>query len=351
MIDTKLRTALLETLACMAVGGLGAGLFVTIGFPAPFLAGPAIAVTLASLLGARLSILPPVRDTCFLLLGIGIGSSVTPDVLEAAAKWPASLAIMSVTLIVTLIACRTLLRRAFGFEKLPATLAATPGHLSYVIGIATDLRSDTARIAIVQSMRVLFLTVAVPAILAVWGVEGDAPQPNTGPMSVFGFVVIVLVSAALAMGLSRLSIPAAWLLGGMIASGVGHGSELAPGQLPAWMTLTAFTIMGSLIGLRFRGRSSSDLRRNLGAGVALTALSCALAVAGALVSASLLDLPFALMLMSFAPGGVEVMAAMAVQIGIEPTVVAAHHVFRLLVLTVVIGVVLGQEKRARQSGQ
>jgi uncharacterized membrane protein AbrB (regulator of aidB expression) len=60
--------------------------------------------------------------------------------------------------------------------------------------------------------------------------------------------------------------------------------------------------------------------------------------------AQVIDLPFAVFLLAFAPGGVEVMAAMAVQLALEPAFVAAHHVLRLLVLTVLIPVLIRAER-------
>jgi uncharacterized membrane protein AbrB (regulator of aidB expression) len=41
----------------------------------------------------------------------------------------------------------------------------------------------------------------------------------------------------------------------------------------------------------------------------------------------------AILIVAFAPGGVEAMAAIALSLGYEPTFVAAHHVFRLFLLS------------------
>ncbi|SES37793.1 hypothetical protein SAMN04490244_11387 [Tranquillimonas rosea] len=333
--ESALRATRVAVLTLL-VGGVGAAVFRALGFPAPFLAGPAVTVTTAILLGVRLAIPVPLGNACFLLLGIGIGSTVTPEVLQAAVTWPVSFVVMTMTLLTSLVANRTLLHRAFGFDPFSAMLAATPGHLSYVMGLSTELGSDVSRIAIVQSMRVLFLTVLVPALLALWGVEGDAVTTPTAPMTPLSALMLAAVSVAAAWGLARLNVPAAWLLGGMFVSGAAHATELAPGQLPSWLTLAAFTVMGSLIGTRFRGQSLVELRRNLLAGIGVTLVSCGVAAIGALMVARILDLSPALLLISFAPGGVEVMAAMSVQIGVEPTFVAAHHVFRLLILTAII---------------
>lgn len=104
--------------------------------------------------------------------------------------------------------------------------------------------------------------------------------------------------------------------------------------------------MGILIGTRFCGQRLADLRRNLKAGLGVTTIACAVAAAGALVAAELLEMSPALLLISFAPGGVEVMAAMAVQLGLEPAFVAAHHVFRLLILAVLIPILVARARRA-----
>ncbi len=279
-----------QTAAALCVGGLGGGLFAILGIPAPFLAGPAVAATLAILAGARLEIPVPLRNAGFLILGIGIGTSVTPEVLRAAATWPWSFAVMAVALMATLAACNALLEAGFGFDRVSALLAATPGHLSYALGLSVHLHADLDRIAIVQSIRVLVLTVLVPALVTLWGVEGDAPvavAPLMGPMAV---LVVGMVSVAVARVLSRAGLPAAWLLGAMLVSGLAHGAELAPGRLPDGLILGAFIVMGTLIGTRFRGQTPADLRRNLGAGLAATLIACGAAALGALAVAELLGL-------------------------------------------------------------
>ncbi|MBL4557074.1 MAG: AbrB family transcriptional regulator [Rhodobacteraceae bacterium] len=93
---------------------------------------------------------------------------------------------------------------------------------------------------------------------------------------------------------------------------------------------------GALIGTRFRGTDLALLRSSLLTGVAVTALMGALAAAFAFALAPLIDLSPALLLIAFAPGGLEAMIAMSVQLGLDPAFVTAHHVFRLLFLTALI---------------
>lgn len=334
-----------ETLAALALGAVGAALFYAVGFPAPFLTGPALVVTVVILAGGRLSIPLPLRNACFLTLGLSIGSAVTPDVLDSVDTWLQSFVALTLTLLVTMVACTSLLRRCFGFDRVSALLSGAPGHLTYVLSLSADLNSDMSRIAVVQAMRVFFLTLLVPVLLSLWGFEESSVAAQYVAMNPAQLAVLFVVASVAAALFVRLRVPAAWLLAGMGVSAIGHGTDLTPGLLPDWLTLGAFSVMGTLIGTRFRGQRLPDLRRNLAAGFGVTLVACALAAIGALVAAELLSLSPALTLIAFAPGGVEVMAAMALQLGVEPTFVAAHHVYRLFILAILIPVFLAHAKR------
>ncbi len=333
-------TPLRETVPTLAVGAAGAGLFWAVGFPAAVLTGPAAAVSLATLAGMPSQIPARLRDAVFLVLGLSIGSTVTPEVIRTALAWPLSLAVLSVTLLAVLASGRAVLERGFGYDRTSALLAAIPGHLSYVLGLSATLAVDPARIALVQSMRVLLLTLAVPVLIALSGAEGTAQLADHGRITPLALAVSLALALAAGLALRRASVPAPLLLGAMAVSALGHGTGLTPGTLPGWLVAAAFVTMGSLIGTRFRGLGRGGLARALAAGAATTAIACALAGLGAVLAAGLLGLPPAALLLAFAPGGVEVMAALAVETGLEPAFVAAHHVFRLVVLSVLVPVLL-----------
>lgn len=334
-----------EAAPTLAIGAAGAALFWLIGFPAAPLTGPAAAVSVATLMGVRTAIPLHLRDAVFILLGAQIGSTITPEVIATALAWPLSLAVLSVTLVVVLLAVMAMLMRGFGYDRLTALLAATPGHLSFVLGLTADLKADVPKVALVQSIRVLMLTLLVPVLIALWGVEGTAVLTDRGNTPAHLLAVVFALSLGLGLVFKRFGVPAPLLLGAMAVSGIGHGADLTPGTLPAWLMVVAFVCMGSLIGTRFRGLDRRGLLRATLAGVLATLIACAVAAVGAWLAAGLVGLPPAVLLLAFAPGGVEVMAAIAVQTGLEPAFVAAHHVFRLLLLGVLMPVVLARARR------
>lgn len=331
-----------ETVPTLLVGAAGAGLFWLLGFPAAVLTGPAAAVSVATLLGMRSAIPPVLRDAVFLVLGLQIGSTVTPDVIATALAWPISLAVLALTLLVVIESVRAALARGFGYDRMTAMLAATPGHLSYVLGLSADLGADVPRVALVQSVRVLMLTLLVPVLIAFWGVNGTAATVDRGEIQVVSLLILFPFALLLGLLFRRFSIPAPLLLGAMAVSALGHGSDLTPGSIPVWMSVTAFICMGALIGTRFRGLDRRGLAGAFVAGITSTLIACAVAGLGAWLAAGLVGLAPAALLLAFAPGGVEVMAAIAVETGLEPAFVAAHHVFRLVLLTTLIPVLIAR---------
>jgi hypothetical protein len=126
---------------------------------------------------------------------------------------------------------------------------------------------------------------------------------------------------------------------------MGHATDVTPGALPLWLTTAAFVVMGSLIGTRFRGIGRTEFFGALAAGVVATIVTCTIAALGAVIAAEIVGLPPAALLLAFAPGGVEVMAALAVETGLEPALVAAHHVFRLILLSVLVPIILARQRR------
>lgn len=329
----------------LAIGALGAALFWAIGFPAAPLTGGATAVTLAGIAGLRVRLPGPLRILAFSLLGIGIGTGVTPEMLRTAAAWPATLSILAVSVLVGMALARFGLERWMGFDRRSATLAAAPGHLSFVLSLSLETGGQTARIAVVQSIRVLFITLCVPVFVsAVFGATGArlAPPANMG-------AVAALALLAGTYGLGRLfekaRLPAAFLLAGMALSAGGHLSGLTPGGLPGPVNFTAFLVMGVLIGSRFSGQSWADVRAAMAAGAWVTAVTGVITVFAVLGAWVAMGLPPALLIVAFAPGGVEAMAAISVTLGLDPAFVAAHHVARLLILTALIPLLMGRAPR------
>jgi membrane AbrB-like protein len=325
------------SLVTLLIGALGAAVFAAVSFPAPFLTGPATAVTLAGLAGIRTAALPQrLRDVVFIILGLTIGQGVTPEVLDAMRAWPVSLLSLAGSLFAIIFLTRAMLVRFWSMDRTTAFLSSSPGHLSYVLGLTEGVKADLRTVSIVQSIRVLALTLLVPAAVAL---TGRIPEsPSVAPMETALAPLAIMIGIAGLAGylLQRLRLPAAYLIGGMLVSIGLHVTGVVEGVMSYWLATVAFVSMGALIGSRFSGVTWPQLRLALSAGAAVTLAGIAIAGVFAVTASWLTGLDLVVVLIAFAPGGLETMAAMSVILGIDPTFVASHHVARLLMLTVIV---------------
>ena len=136
--------------------------------------------------------------------------------------------------------------------------------------------------------------------------------------------------------MGRRGISAACLLTGILLSGVGHGAGLIHGAAPSWMVFLGFTMTGAVLGTRI---SKVDLRSALklaGAGTVVVGMALGMALVFALITQALTGFPLGQILIAYAPGGVEAMAAIGLALGYDPAFVAAHHFARILILLALV---------------
>ena len=333
-----LRTFLL-TAALASAGAIAAYLF---GLPAPFLIGPASAVSIAGLAGLRLSIPTSVRNACFVAVGLSMGAGLTPEVFVAARTWPLSFLVVPVAIVILLYSATWILQRFFGYDRTTALLAASPGHLSFVLSLAADTRSDLLAVGVIQSVRVLALTLTVPLIVEIFDLVETTPPP-AATMAIWPLAISFAAALGLGWVLMRLRVPAALLMGGMIASGSAHLSGMVEGNLPDWVLIPTYVLLGGMIGSRFSEVSVRALRAAFVAGGVVTVGVVVLAALIAALVSHIADVPVDAALIAFAPGGLETMAAMAVMLNAQPTYVGAHHILRLLLLSGLMPYVLRRD--------
>ncbi|OSP55359.1 AbrB family transcriptional regulator [Pseudoruegeria sp. SK021] len=344
---------MVKTLAVTcSLGALGAALAVWLGMPAPFLTGPATVVSVAAVAGVRCLIPVPLRNTVFTIIGLSLGSSVTPDVLRSAIKWPVSLIGVVLAVCVIMLGGAWALRRLFALDRVTALLASAPGHLSFVMGLSLDTGANVTMVSVIQSLRVLALTLVVPVAVALL-TDADLSMSAPPGMTLSLPHLLALTGLAVATGFlfTRLRVPAGFLLAGMAISLLGHGTGLTPGIVPPVLSTAAFIAMGTLIGTRFTGVTPRLILQGALSALFLTFGGLAVVVALSYAIVSVVDLPFLDVLTALAPGALETMIAMAAVVGADTTFVSFHHVFRLLFLSFAIpfAVVSARAKSRRQS--
>ncbi|MBL8573084.1 MAG: AbrB family transcriptional regulator [Hyphomicrobiaceae bacterium] len=321
-----------ETLAIAALGGAA---FWAVGAPAPWLSGGTILVAIAAVAGRRMVVPDRLRDVVFILLGISMGGGVSPETLARVGEWPASIAILAVTVILIVVGVVAFFRLVCGWDALSAFFAAVPGALSYVMIAAADAGADVRRIAIAQSVRLVILIAVLPA-LVVAGTGHDIPAPTVATGAPFDLPVLIGAGLAGALVAHWLRVPGGLLFGAFVVSAGLHAGGWIVADLPIEATSAGFVVLAGVIGQRFVGITLRELAADALAGLGGFIVGGIIAAAGALAVARVTVIPIEPALVAFAPGALEGMTALAFGLGLDPAYVAAHQLLRFLAISLSI---------------
>jgi membrane AbrB-like protein len=312
-----------------------------LALPAPFLMGPVIVSTLFAILRIGFLVPEQIKQISFILIGISVGSNVTPEALLSISRWPLSILIMILSVITIILLCQIILHNFFGMDKKSSLLASTPGHLSFVLMLGTETKADTTKIAIIQSIRVLALTIITPVIVVLYsGSELNDANLQREIMNSGGLVVLCLLSIIGGLLLKVLNFPAPFLIGAMLISALSHGTNLTPGYVPNLLEGIAFAILGTVIGARFVGVEMKSLKSCLVSGLTITLAGVFICFLATSIIYKITGIPIIHIFIAIAPGGLETMVAMGGLVDAEPTYVAFHHVMRLFFIALLIPIVL-----------
>ena len=329
------RTKTLHVLETLAIGTIGGVLFVVAGLPGGLISGAMMAVGIAAMMGRPLAMPPILTQTVLVLLGISLGSLMSRQLLQHISAYPLTIALLALATFCTTFGSSFYLQRVHGWDRTSAFLAASPGALSQITILAIEKGADVSAIAVVQTMRVIMLTAALPLLLVISGMT-PAPSPTLAiaVASPLGMAGLIGASVATALVLRMAKFPASWMFGAMIGSSVLHGSGLIEGGLPPWMRAVALVGIGTLIGSRFSRMKPKTLLSHVNAALGSFAIAIMISAIFVAVIALTTAVRFADVLVAFAPGAMDAMLALALTLHIDPIFVGAHHLSRFVFVTI-----------------
>jgi uncharacterized protein len=329
------RARILGTLETLVIGAAGGLLFMWANLPGGLISGAMATVGVAALAGRPLYIPPILAQTVLVLLGITLGSLVSRQMIQHMSAYPLTIGLLALATFCMTFGSSFYLQRAHGWDQTSALLAASPGALSQITILAAEKGADVAAIAVVQTMRVIILTAALPLVLALTGIAPTAPPVSAGLVaSPFELGVLLAASIVVALLLRLAKFPASWMFGAMIASSVLHGTGLIEGGLPPWMRGVALVGIGALIGARFSRIKTSTLLSHVNAGLGSFVVAIAISAFFVAIILTTTNVRVADVVVAFAPGAMDAMLALALTLHIDPIFVGAHHLSRFLFVSI-----------------
>jgi hypothetical protein len=329
------RSKILNVLETLVIGTAGGALFLWAHLPGGLISGAMIAVGIAAIAGRPLVVPAHLTQTVLVLLGISLGSLVSRQLLQHVGAYPLTIGLLALATFCSTFGSSLYLQRVHGWDRTSAFLAGSPGALSQITMLAIERGADVSGIAVVQTMRVIILTAALPMLLALTGIApASSPAGVVNAASPLELAELIAASVAVALLLRLIKFPASWVFGAMIGSSVLHGTGVIEGGLPPWVRAIALVGIGALIGSRFARMRPKTLLSHINAALGSFAVAIVISAVFVAVIALTTHLRFADIIVAFAPGAMDAMLALALTLHIDPIFVGAHHLSRFVFVTI-----------------
>jgi membrane AbrB-like protein len=335
--------AFVRQAATLALAGASGAAFDAAGVPLGWLIGAMVAVQAAAMAGAPVEVSKTPRNVMVAMLGVLLGSAFEPALLGDLHRWAVTLGSLPLYLAITTGLGIVYLRRVAGFDMVSAYFTATPGGFSEMTMVGSSLGGDERLMGLSHSARIMIVVASVPAWLQLLA-NGAAAGASAGAAAALagiatpplGLVDIVLLVACVAgvIPARRARVPAAWLLGPMLASAVIHLAGLTDSRPPPEAIWLAQVVVGAFIGSRFAGTPLRLVLRILALAAGLTAMLLVVTGIWAWALGQWTGLPMVDLILAFAPGGVSEMSLVALSLQADAAFVSTHHLVRIALIVV-----------------
>ena len=332
----------------LVVGAAGGALFAWLNLPLAWMLGAMVATTAVSLGGATLYVPGPMRSIMVAIIGVLLGASFTPEILEKAREWPLTIGCLLLYLGLLVGILFLYFHRIVGLDPPTAYFSATPGGLSEMVITGAAMGADDRTIALIHTSRVLLVVLLIPLWYRFMTGVTTTPSAMGPSIGAIGLADVAVLGACAVVGVVAgrlLRLPAYRLSGPLLASAVVHATGLNESSPPWEVVAAAQVVVGSAIGARFTG---VPVRRVLGlmaTALVSTVLMLAATVSFALVLAPATGLDWRSIVLAYAPGGLAEMSLIALSLGIETAFVATHHVIRIGLIVVAAPLVFSRFRR------
>ena len=337
--ETPARVAL-----TVGIGAAGAAAFTAVGAPLAFMLGSLFATAGAALSGLPVLLPPPVRLTWQTLIGVALGANFTVQLFTRAGALTQSLAALLVATALATATSALLLRTFARYELATSFFAAVPGGLNDMTLVGGELGGDERVIALSHTVRLVTVVSLLPLFMrsTVTAPPTTMPAAASALMShaaaawslTWNDALLLLGCAACGPIIGRaLRLPARFLVGPLLLSGIAHVTGLTHATPPRAIISVAQIVVGAAVGCRFAGVRLAAMRHVAAWALCTTAVQMAVCASCAAAMSGWSGIAFPVLLLAYSPGGITEMTLTSVALGLDAACVATHHIMRIIAIT------------------
>lgn len=301
--------------------------------PLPWMIGPLLSVATARLFSVNVTRPIGGRQTGQLLIGCTLGLYFTPVVASTFQEHAFIMLFGALLSIFVGYICAFTLSALSGVDRRTAFFASVPGGATEMSVLAHRYGGTTEKVALAQSLRVLFVVIIIPTVLTLSGAHGaDQYQPSPGDVSYSGLVWLLLIGVVAAGVFSILRVPNGWTLGPLFATIAITVTENSLSAMPKELSNLGQLLIGCSLGSRFGSTFLRESPLYLFGVVVTNALSLLLAALIAIGLGYFGKIPIPTMILATAPGGIGEMGITAKVLQLGVPLVTAFHLTRVILI-------------------
>ncbi|MEO0401147.1 MAG: AbrB family transcriptional regulator, partial [Pseudomonadota bacterium] len=306
--------------------------------PLAWLMGAAVVTGILSFSGLSVDLPKYLYRPSLAVIGAGVGLTITPTVALEIAQWFPLMAVMGFAGVGLAALLTPLVARKGEMEASTAFFSLMPGGVIEMANIGDPYGADRTTIATLHAIRVALVVGILPL-----GLFFFFPQNGTAAAVVLLGPIALLITLGVAllggwMGM-RFKLPAAWLLGALLAVAVLTASGGVNGEISAPLMAVAQVIVGMSLGAKFKRERLRKLPRAMAVGgSALLVIIMIMAAIGIFFSRFLpMDAPT--MVLAFSIGGLAEMVLTARALELDMAMVAAFQSIRAVLVNSFAGLI------------
>jgi len=349
----RIRIVAAQWLILLALSAIVTTVLEMLRLPAAFLLGPMAAAILVSRTEIAVRVPPVGFLAAQAVIGCMIARSIPVAVLgEMLRDWPLYLSSVVAVIVASSLLGWLLMR----WQILPGTTAIwglSPGAATAMMVMADEYGADIRLVAFMQYLRVLMVSLVAILVARIW-----TPGSAGGGTAVIWFPVVEAASFAKTLGLvalgvlvaPRLRIPAGSLMLPFAAAVALQDSGWLTIELPPWLLVISYALIGWSTGLRFTRPILAHAIRALPQVVAAIVMLIAVCAGLAVLLALMAHVDPLTAYLAMSPGGVDATAIIAAASPVDlPFVMAMQTTRFFLVLLLGPGLAAVIARRSRNA--
>ena len=329
----------------LMIGTIGGSLFTWLGLPLSWMLGSMTACGISAILCFPIAGSKRARPPMSAVIGAMLGTQFGPDAMAGIVHWWPALIGLAIYLLVAATLCYFYLVRIVKLDPVTGYFSAMPGGLIDMVLLGSERGGNERTIALMHSSRIFLVVFSLPPLLSlITGVDSGARVTAYRPLGDLVTIDAVWFVFAVAAGavIGRLiRLPAPYMIGPMLLSGLLHWMSITTFIVPSAVIAIAQIVLGTTIGCRFVGTPPRFILRILLTSGGSTLILLMVALCMAFAPQYVLDIPIEGIFLAFSPGGLAEMSLIALALNLEVSFVTLCHISRIAM------VVLGATAIAR----